>query len=248
MKSALLGALAAVALAYPATAATVIFSGQDDGAAPGDAYVNSAAAEAAFLAAASSFGTVTTDGFESAAVGYYSPLVLDGVTITYDTANFGPSYSGVNNTIVGGPLYGFNVTDGGANWLGFPDFIDSSATFTFDTATNSFGFYLTGVQALYTSAITLELVDGSQSTFNLPLNTAGGVTYFGVTDTVGFTKVYLSQTNYPGYADAYGIDNISFNSSLTPTVPEPATWAMLITGFGLVGVASRRRKDAVSAA
>ncbi len=30
-------------------------------------------------------------------------------------------------------------------------------------------------------------------------------------------------------------------------VPEPATWAMLIAGFGLVGVASRRRRTAVVA-
>jgi hypothetical protein len=31
------------------------------------------------------------------------------------------------------------------------------------------------------------------------------------------------------------------------TVPEPATWAMLIAGFGLVGFAARRRREAVSA-
>ena len=30
-------------------------------------------------------------------------------------------------------------------------------------------------------------------------------------------------------------------------VPEPATWAMLIAGFGLVGAAARRRRTAVSA-
>jgi phospholipase/lecithinase/hemolysin len=29
-------------------------------------------------------------------------------------------------------------------------------------------------------------------------------------------------------------------------IPEPATWAMLITGFGLVGVAARRRRDVVA--
>lgn len=29
------------------------------------------------------------------------------------------------------------------------------------------------------------------------------------------------------------------------TVPEPATWAMLISGFGMVGLASRRRRTAV---
>jgi hypothetical protein len=30
-------------------------------------------------------------------------------------------------------------------------------------------------------------------------------------------------------------------------VPEPATWAMLISGFGLVGFAARRRRDSVTA-
>jgi hypothetical protein len=30
-------------------------------------------------------------------------------------------------------------------------------------------------------------------------------------------------------------------------VPEPATWAMLIAGFGLVGSAMRRRRTAVAA-
>ena len=31
-------------------------------------------------------------------------------------------------------------------------------------------------------------------------------------------------------------------------VPEPSTWAMLIAGFGLVGVAARRRRTAALAA
>ncbi len=33
----------------------------------------------------------------------------------------------------------------------------------------------------------------------------------------------------------------------TPAVPEAATWAMLIAGFGLVGAAARRRKVALAA-
>jgi PEP-CTERM motif len=32
----------------------------------------------------------------------------------------------------------------------------------------------------------------------------------------------------------------------SPTVPEPASWAMMIAGFGLVGAAMRRRKAAIA--
>ncbi len=33
---------------------------------------------------------------------------------------------------------------------------------------------------------------------------------------------------------------------LTPAIPEPGTWAMLIAGFGLVGAAVRRRRTAIA--
>lgn len=70
----------------------------------------------------------------------------------------------------------------------------------------------------------------------------------------------------PGNATAFykidagsGIDkinlvyNASSNAVLYSTggggggVPEPATWAMMITGFGLIGVAMRRRSSALVA-
>jgi hypothetical protein len=40
------------------------------------------------------------------------------------------------------------------------------------------------------------------------------------------------------------IDNVLVTQGV---IPEPATWAMLITGFGLVGTAMRRRRTAVAA-
>lgn len=39
----------------------------------------------------------------------------------------------------------------------------------------------------------------------------------------------------------------SFSSEPLPVVPEPATWAMMIAGFGLLGVSLRRRRVAVAA-
>ena len=38
-----------------------------------------------------------------------------------------------------------------------------------------------------------------------------------------------------------------FMTDLTSAVPEPATWAMMIVGFGLVGAALRRRPDPLAA-
>ena len=42
---------------------------------------------------------------------------------------------------------------------------------------------------------------------------------------------------------ASGIDDVS----VTAAVPEPATWAMMLGGFGLAGAALRRRSDALAA-
>ncbi|GGE16275.1 hypothetical protein GCM10011529_23330 [Polymorphobacter glacialis] len=55
--------------------------------------------------------------------------------------------------------------------------------------------------------------------------------------------------NFGGTANQTGFDDITFGSA-TPGggVPEPASWAMLIAGFGLTGAAMRRRRTAVVAA
>lgn len=46
--------------------------------------------------------------------------------------------------------------------------------------------------------------------------------------------------NADGNIDAFKISNVTVN---TTAVPEPATWAMMIAGFGLVGGAMRRRRS-----
>ncbi|TPE61417.1 PEP-CTERM sorting domain-containing protein [Sandaracinobacter neustonicus] len=47
---------------------------------------------------------------------------------------------------------------------------------------------------------------------------------------------------YSGYVPVY-----AHKDWLKSVVPEPATWAMMITGFGLVGTMMRRRRSALAA-
>jgi hypothetical protein len=59
--------------------------------------------------------------------------------------------------------------------------------------------------------------------------------------TVAFSGTAHSVFVFGGQAQ-FGWDDVTLNA-----VPEPATWSLLVTGFGLVGAAVRRRQAAVAA-
>lgn len=65
----------------------------------------------------------------------------------------------------------------------------------------------------------------------------------------GFDEVRLQSNSSGGFnAGNYeaGVYD-SFAANLTGGVPEPASWALMIAGFGMVGLAARRRMTAVAA-
>ncbi len=74
---------------------------------------------------------------------------------------------------------------------------------------------------------------GSSGSFVVPV----GATrlYFGIPDGYGFN----------GPSAAYGDNSGSF--SVTVGVPEPTSWALLVAGFGVVGMVARRRRTTVAA-
>ncbi|GHF19114.1 hypothetical protein GCM10017044_12080 [Kordiimonas sediminis] len=47
----------------------------------------------------------------------------------------------------------------------------------------------------------------------------------------------------PGSYASCAIGEVAFREGVTSAVPEPATWLMMILGFGMIGVATRRRKS-----
>ena len=83
---------------------------------------------------------------------------------------------------------------------------------------------------------TLNLSNNYDASCGYCVWTPTGVSFSGIAKSIDFA----GGANYVGY------DVITFGSD-TPggTVPEPAVWAMLITGFGLVGAAARRRRLAI---
>ena len=62
---------------------------------------------------------------------------------------------------------------------------------------------------------------------------AKGVTFAGTARSISFG----------GVANQIVFDDITFGSATPGGVPEPASWALLISGFGLVGATMRRRRS-----
>lgn len=97
---------------------------------------------------------------------------------------------------------------------------------------------------LYGSAVSIGTAQGS---FLVNTATTRNFTFFGVTSDTAFTSFTITGAGSTLGASTV-FDNIRFGSAVSAAVPEPATWAMMIGGFGMVGGAMRyrRRKTTVS--
>jgi hypothetical protein len=59
-------------------------------------------------------------------------------------------------------------------------------------------------------------------------------------------ELVVNLSGLGGASDDIGLDNIRFGQSAVAAVPEPATWALMILGFGGAGAMLRRRRPAVA--
>jgi hypothetical protein len=93
-------------------------------------------------------------------------------------------------------------------------------------------------------AVSFTLSDGSLFDAIIPGSFAG-TAFFGFTSQQPITSINV-RTRDTGLA-TFDVLSFSFGQAAVPAVPEPASWAMLITGFGVAGVAMRRRRRIATA-
>ena len=241
-------ALASIALAPPSAAAPMVFFGLDNSLMP-NPRTNADAARAAFVAAVGA-ATITTQDFETAALGDFAPVTTGtlangvGVTVVNSATEYMRVATGIgtfNTYPTSGSRYVEALSDPGSTYF----------TATFDQAVRGIGFYLTdvsdwccGAQGIGELRVELTTTSGSvvrDLTPELdPVNLVdGNVAFFGIFDDAApFTSIAIrSDTNIPD-EDAIGLDDFMVSIQ---AVPAPGTLALMLGLLPVLGFARRRR-------
>ena len=120
-------------------------------------------------------------------------------------------------------------------------YLVNTVDFTVGGNTNNPGYTVTGS---FTNNAT---VDGSPFTYTVPYSITIGqvvdsITIGGNSFTTNGVRVHFNALTLATGGTTTG------DLTATVSVPEPATWAMMVAGFGLVGLGVRRRRVAAVAA
>ena len=190
-----------------------------------------AAAASMALASSANAATIITEGFESG-FGVFSP---SGQVQIATGADYQPCCFTTGNTTNHFVAFGSgNLPSGSIMSTVFDTLVGETYTLDFDYAALGSGseslFLTVGGQTFTVSPVANNNLDttftGATFTF---LGTGAGTTL----------DIMSSGVN--------NVDAIIDNISVTGPIPEPATWAMMIGGFGLVGGAMRRARRSRSA-
>ncbi len=179
-------------------------------------------------------GAETTFGFDEGNSDSHfhdesNPYTLSGVTFTDNVTAANVANGGSPILFLVGaaatPTYGkdflsFQNTDGGIS----ADLTTSGVT--------AFGFQYASYVA--GGAATVSVNGGAPSAISV----TGTPSFIGFTSTTPITNLTIL---FPeGYS--FDLTSVSYGAALPGAVPESATWAMFIGGFGLIGAATRRRQ------
>lgn len=211
-----------------------------------------AALLAAALPVAAHAATIeAVSGVRGASITYFQPIGQSFTAIDSQLTSIGFQFQSLNPDRTNDPITltiraGAGLTGAVLATQNFtlPTSINSRTPVWFDIALANLGVTI-GDQ--YTAVLTTTGSFRNAVTFGPDLNIYTGQPLSG--DAYAGGQLY-SQTPIDAFCTRTGTCDLNFRvSGVTPSaVPEPATWAMLIAGFGLAGGAMRtRRKAAVLA-
>jgi hypothetical protein len=193
-----------------------------------------ALAASATLSAANAHATIIDLNLTVASIGpTYSQ---DGYTLTCSPGNS----SCFGNWILNGDA-GFNAN--GSNPTIFTNTAATTTTLTKDGG-GSFDFTSIELADIYNGTsggqvtFNFNFLGGATSSQTVTLAQTSGLQNF-VFDQLGLTSVSWVPVTTNGRFVQFDFLNVT-GDAVSPGVPEPATWAMMLLGFGFVGFAMRR--------
>jgi hypothetical protein len=191
-------------------------------------------------------GQIAVETFDDDATGTVVPTNTSfaalGVSATFSSTQVLPAdqYGGAGG--VGNQIAVRNTGDFTIDFAGTPLTYFGVWASALDAA-NTVSFFRNGALLSSTNLTAFPLGDdyrGNPSGQFAGQNTNEKYAFFNFDVSEGFDRVVLSQNGGGGFE----LDNVTIGTN--SVVPEPATWAMMIIGFGLVGAAMRRRQPAAA--
>ena len=181
---------------------------------------------------------VTNGNFETGTFAGWTATGNVGVAPTAVYAAYGLGSSAFGNYLVG--FNGGDLAPNGVINQAITTSAGQSYTLSFDYAVTS-----GGAQSLTASVLdanTLATISTQTVFTTLSSPKTGGFSFTALSSgtIVRFSDVATNPTN----SQDIGLDNVSVTGT---ALPEPASWALMIVGFGLVGGAVRRRSQAIAA-
>jgi|KBSSwiStaDraftv2_1062776.scaffolds.fasta_scaffold118909_2 hypothetical protein len=154
--------------------------------------------------------------------------------IEYWTATDGPGIE-VQNHVAGSP-------QSGPNHVELDSHANSTMSRLIDAGKYTLTFYYSGRPGVGADSNGIDVLLNGSSIFHISDGNSTGDTIWSK-QTVSFSAKDYDMLSFAatGKNDSYGgyIDTVNLNG--VGGVPEPASWAMLMAGFGIVGSAMRRR-------
>lgn len=197
-------------------------------------------------------GAVTVAAFAGAA---QAANILDGSFESLGFANGQYQYNPVGSpwTFTGGA----GLASNGSAW-GFQNAPDGNTVAFLQTISN-ISQTLTGLTAGTTYTLSFDLArrpgyglnavsvafDGNQI-FSLTPPSNGWTTHTASFTATGTSGLLAFKTSDNSADNDSGLDHVRIIGEQAAAVPEPASWAMMLGGFGLVGGAMRSRRKAVA--